>query len=69
MPEITGVLLAAGHSQRFGGNKLVAEIDKLALVLHAAASLSPCARLLAVVRRDEPDITIHNSRPDPSGDR
>ena len=53
MPEITGVLLAAGHSRRFGGNKLVAEIDKLALVLHAAASLSPCARLLAVVRRDD----------------
>jgi molybdenum cofactor cytidylyltransferase len=56
MPEITGVLLAAGQSQRFGGNKLLAEIDNRAMVLHAAASLSPCDRLLAVVRRDDLDL-------------
>lgn len=53
MPDITGVLLAAGHSRRFGSNKLLVEIDKLALVLRAAISLSPCSRLLAVVRRDD----------------
>lgn len=53
MPDITGVLLAAGHSRRFGSNKLLSEIDKLALVLRAAASLSPCTRLVAVVRRDD----------------
>jgi molybdenum cofactor cytidylyltransferase len=53
MPEITGVLLAAGQGQRFGGNKLLAEIDNRAMVLHAAASLSPCDRLLAVVRRGD----------------
>jgi molybdenum cofactor cytidylyltransferase len=53
VPDITGVLLAAGHSRRFGSNKLLAEIDKLALVLRAAISLSPCSRLLAVVRRDD----------------
>jgi len=56
MPEITGLLLAAGQSQRFAGNKLLAEIDKRAMVLHAAASLSPCDRLLAVVRRDDIDL-------------
>lgn len=53
MPEITGVLLAAGHSRRFGGNKLLAEIENRALILHAADSLTPCTRLLAVVRRDD----------------
>lgn len=53
MPDITGVLLAAGHSQRFGSNKLLAKRDNLALALHAASSLSPCTRLLAVVRRDD----------------
>lgn len=53
MPDITGVLLAAGHSQRFGSNKLLAKKENLALALHAACSLSPCTRLLAVVRRDD----------------
>lgn len=53
MPEITGVLLAAGQSRRFGDNKLLAEIDQRALILHAAVSLSPCSRLLAVVRRQD----------------
>ena len=50
MPEITGVLLAAGQSQRFGSNKLLAEIDNRAMILHAATALSPCESLLAVVR-------------------
>ena len=53
MPEITGVLLAAGQSHRFGSNKMLVEIDKQAMILHAAGSLSPCDRLLAVVRHDD----------------
>jgi molybdenum cofactor cytidylyltransferase len=53
MPEITGVLLAAGQSHRFGSNKMLVEIDKQAMILRAAASLSPCDRLLAVVRQDD----------------
>ena len=53
MPEITGVLLAAGHSRRFGGNKLLAEIDNREIVMRAADSLSPCTRILAVVRRHD----------------
>lgn len=57
MPEITGILLAAGQGERFSGNKLLAEINNRALVLHAADSLSPCTGLLAVVRRD--DIALH----------
>lgn len=56
MTEITGVLLAAGQSTRFGSNKLLAEINHRPLVLHAAASLSPCSRLLAVVRRDDMEL-------------
>mgnify|MGYP001553181321 CR=1 FL=1 len=56
MPEITGLLLAAGRSRRFGANKLLAEIDSRALVMHAADSLSPCTRTMAVVRRD--DLTL-----------
>ena len=53
MPEITGVLLAAGRSERFGSNKLLAEIDHRAMILHAATALSPCERLLAVGRADD----------------
>jgi molybdenum cofactor cytidylyltransferase len=53
MPEITGVLLAAGQSHRFGSNKMLVEIDKQAMILRAAASLMPCDRLLAVVRHDD----------------
>lgn len=53
MPEITGVLLAAGHSRRFGGNKLLAEIDNREIVMRAADSLSPCSRILAVVRPND----------------
>ena len=53
MPEVTGVLLAAGQSERFGSNKLLAEIDHRAMILHAATALSPCERLLAVVRTDD----------------
>lgn len=53
MAEITGLLLAAGQSRRFGGNKLLAQYRHQPLVLHSAASLSPCDRIIAVVRADD----------------
>jgi len=53
MAEITGVLLAAGCASRFGGNKLLAEIEYRALILHSMLSLSPCDRIIAVVRTDD----------------
>jgi len=51
--KITGVLLAAGFSTRFGANKLLVEIDGRALIAHSAAALSPCDRVIAVVRADD----------------
>lgn len=53
MADITGVLLAAGFSTRFGDNKLLHEIDDRALIAHSAAALSPCDRVVAVVRVDD----------------
>jgi len=53
MSDITGVLLAAGFSTRFGANKLLHEIDGQALIAHSAAALSPCDRIVAVVRADD----------------
>jgi len=53
MAEITGVLLAAGFSARFGANKLLVEIDGHALIAHSAVALSPCDRVIAVVRADD----------------
>jgi len=53
MADITGVLLAAGFSTRFGAGKLLHEIDDRALIAHSAAALSPCDRVIAVVRADD----------------
>lgn len=53
MADITGVLLAAGFSSRFGANKLLVEIDDQPLIAHSAAALSPCDRVIAVVRADD----------------
>jgi len=53
MADITGVLLAAGFSTRFGTNKLLHEIDGQSLIAHSAAALSPCDRVVAVVRADD----------------
>ncbi len=50
MAEITGVLLAAGFSTRYGANKLLTELDHRPLIAHSAAALSPCDRVIAVVR-------------------
>lgn len=53
MADITGVLLAAGFSTRFGANKLLSDIDDQTLIAHSAAALSPCDRIVAVVRADD----------------
>jgi molybdenum cofactor cytidylyltransferase len=53
MADITGVLLAAGFSTRFGDNKLLHELDDRVLIAHSSASLSPCDRIVAVVRADD----------------
>ena len=50
MAEITGVLLASGFSTRFGANKLLTRLDHQPLIAHSAAALSPCDRVIAVVR-------------------
>ena len=50
MAEITGILLAAGFSSRFGSNKLLSELDYRPLIAHSAAAMSPCDRVVAVVR-------------------
>jgi molybdenum cofactor cytidylyltransferase len=50
--EIVGILLAAGSSHRFGGDKLLHRLpDGRPLAVAAAASLRPaCDRLVAVLR-------------------
>lgn len=53
MPEIIGLLLAAGNSRRFGGNKLLYKMHGRPLILHSAACLRACDRLLAIVREDD----------------
>lgn len=55
MHKITGVLLAAGCSSRFGGHKLLTEIQGMSLIRHSAECLSPCDRVITVIRQeDEP---------------
>jgi len=56
MPEITGLLLAAGKSQRFGGQKLLAEYRGLPLILHSARALSSCDRVVAII--NDKDIEL-----------
>lgn len=53
MADITGLLLAAGTGERFGGNKLLASLDGQPLVLHSARTLTACDRTVAVVRADD----------------
>ncbi len=53
MPEITGLLLAAGSSRRFGSHKLLTAIQGKPMILHAAECLRDCHRLLAIVRSDD----------------
>jgi molybdenum cofactor cytidylyltransferase len=58
MAEITGVLLAAGLSTRFGNNKLLYEINGRPLITHSAAALQPCDRIIAVVQKDDALIAV-----------
>jgi molybdenum cofactor cytidylyltransferase len=60
MAEITGVLLAAGFSTRFGSNKLLHEIDGQPLITYSVATLQPCDRIVAVVRHDTLLLTVLN---------
>ena len=57
MADITGVLLAAGFSRRFGAGKfhgkLLYELDHQPLIAHSAAALAPCDSIVAVVRADD----------------
>lgn len=59
MAEITGVLLAAGASSRFGYNKLLIRLNGKPLIAHSVAALAPCDRIIAVVRHD--DIAIQST--------
>ena len=52
MAEITGILLAAGAGQRFGGDKLLASLAGEPLIAHSARALAPCDRVIAIVRDD-----------------
>jgi molybdenum cofactor cytidylyltransferase len=53
MADITGLLLAAGVSERFGSNKLLANLDGQPLVLHSAKTLKACEMTIAVVRAND----------------
>jgi molybdenum cofactor cytidylyltransferase len=52
MAEITGILLAAGSSTRFGDNKLLHQIDAKPVIAYSAETLRCCDRIIAVVRED-----------------
>ena len=58
MAEITGVLLAAGFSTRFGDNKLLYEINDQPLITYSAAALKPCERTIAVVAKDHTLLSV-----------
>ncbi|MCB1859540.1 MAG: nucleotidyltransferase family protein [Gammaproteobacteria bacterium] len=53
---VTGLLLAAGASRRFGGPKLLARVKGEALILHSARALLACDRIVAVVRVQDRQI-------------
>ncbi len=53
MADITGVLLAAGFSRRFGSHKLLAEFNGQPVIAHSAAALEPCDQIIAVVQDDD----------------
>jgi molybdenum cofactor cytidylyltransferase len=58
MAEITGVLLAAGFSSRFGDNKLLQQVNQRPMVTHSAGALQPCDRIVAVVRQEEALLSV-----------
>jgi len=59
MPEITGLLLAAGKSQRFGSQKLLAEYQGLPIILHSARALASCDRVVAII--NDQDIELQKT--------
>lgn len=59
MPEITGLLLAAGKSRRFGSQKLLTEYQGLPIVLHSARALSNCDRVIAII--NDKDIELQKT--------
>jgi molybdenum cofactor cytidylyltransferase len=56
MADVTGVLLAAGGSTRFGSHKLLALIHNKPLIVYSAVALDPCDHIVAVVREDDTDL-------------
>lgn len=56
MPEITGLLLAAGKGRRYGQRKLLADFKGLPLVLHGARALTDCERVIAIIRDDDIEL-------------
>jgi molybdenum cofactor cytidylyltransferase len=73
MAEITGLLLAAGASMRYGANKLTESLEGDALLLHSLRALEPCDKVVAVVRKGDDEVqellhdhgvnTVCNSEP------
>jgi molybdenum cofactor cytidylyltransferase len=52
MADITGILLAAGFSTRFGNNKLLHQIGAKPVIACSAEALRCCNRIIAVVGED-----------------
>lgn len=73
MAEMIGVLLAAGFGTRFGGNKLLAEIQSQPMIAYGIAALAPCKRVIAVVQENDRQLQaflngrgidcVHNPEP------
>jgi molybdopterin-guanine dinucleotide biosynthesis protein A len=62
--SVTGIVLAGGRSSRFGGAKLEAELDGVALVQHAIAALARVADEVLVAGPAPPGSMV-----DIAGDR
>jgi len=54
MPEVTGLILAAGNSLRFGKkNKLLSILENKPLIVHSINSLQSCDQTLVIIREQE----------------
>jgi molybdenum cofactor cytidylyltransferase len=56
VPEITGLLLTAGKSERYGQQKLLVDFKGQALVLHGLRALSHCDQVIAIIRDEDADL-------------